>query len=45
MRSPNSAGKLLSLLLERSNVLRLTNRPISLGKRKRLLSFKYRAVK
>lgn len=40
INSPSSAGKLLSLLLERSKVLRLTRRPISEGKRERQLSFR-----
>lgn len=33
INSPNSAGKLRNLLLDTSNVRRLTNSPISAGKR------------
>lgn len=45
INSPSSAGKLLNLLLDRSNVLRLTRSPMSLGKRVKQLSFRYNAVK
>lgn len=45
MSSPNSAGKLRSLLLDISKDLKLIKLPISLGSLKRLLSLRYKAVK
>lgn len=45
INSPISAGKLLSLLLDTSNVRRFTSRPTSGGKRTSLLSLRYMCVR
>lgn len=45
INSPNSAGRLLNLLLDRSNVRKLVNWPMSAGSLNRLLSLTYSAVR
>lgn len=45
INSPNSAGRLRNLLLDRSSVRKLSNCPMSLGNRRRLLSLRYNAVR
>ena len=45
INSPNSAGKLRNLLLDRSSVRKLLSKPMSPGKRNSWLSLRYNAVK